>query len=277
MAGVCLAPLPLRTRAEGVLWLPEQAQVRAGADGFVRRLLASPDQTVRAGDPLLETADPFLAAELAVLEARLRELRARHQATRREDLVEAQIVEDDIATTRAEIARARQRADEAIVRSAAAGRFIVPGAQDLTDRFVRQGEVLAYVAEPAELRARVVVRQGDVDLVRAQTRAVEVRLAGRPGESLPAAIEREVPGASERLPSPALGSEGGGSLAVDPSDEERTRALESVFQFELRLPAELAEAHFGSRVHVRFDHGTETLAGQSYRKLRQLLLSRFGV
>ena len=40
-----VVPLPYHTRAEGVVWLPERAILRAGADGFVARVLraAGPD------------------------------------------------------------------------------------------------------------------------------------------------------------------------------------------------------------------------------------------
>jgi putative peptide zinc metalloprotease protein len=49
-------PMPLRTHAEGVVWVPENAEVRAAADGFVERLLVRPDAVVSAGDLLLSTA-----------------------------------------------------------------------------------------------------------------------------------------------------------------------------------------------------------------------------
>jgi putative peptide zinc metalloprotease protein len=35
-----VVPAPSWTRTEGVIWVPEEAQVRAGADGFIERLLA---------------------------------------------------------------------------------------------------------------------------------------------------------------------------------------------------------------------------------------------
>jgi putative peptide zinc metalloprotease protein len=70
-----------------------------------------------------------------------------------------------------------------------------------------------------------------------------------------------------------LGSRGGGPVAVDPADAEGTRTLDRVFQVELGLP--VATARLGSRAYVRFDHGTEPLGAQWYRRLRQLLLSRF--
>jgi putative peptide zinc metalloprotease protein len=270
-------PVPLRTRAQGVVWPPERSQVRAGADGFVRRLVAAPGARVAAGDPLIECEDPFLGANVKLLEARLRELRARVEAAERADRVQAEIAREEMATVEADLARARERAADAVVRSPALGNFVVPDPEALIDRFVKQGELLGWVTDLSVPSARVVVSQAEAALVRGRTRDVAVRLAERPGEVLPARIEREVPSGSNRLPSPALGSEGGGPFAVDPADEEGTSALERVFQFELALPQGAAVAHVGGRVHVRFDHGAEPVALRWGRDLRRLFLRRFGV
>ena len=56
--GVCFAPVPLRSRAEGVIWVPERAHVRATADGFVERIVAPPGSRVRQGDVLVVCRDP---------------------------------------------------------------------------------------------------------------------------------------------------------------------------------------------------------------------------
>ena len=55
-----LFPAPLRTRVEGVVWLPEEAMIRAGTAGNVVRLIARPNSKVSAGQALFELEDPFL-------------------------------------------------------------------------------------------------------------------------------------------------------------------------------------------------------------------------
>jgi putative peptide zinc metalloprotease protein len=270
-------PIPLRTRAEGVIWPPDRSQVRAGADGFVRRLLVASEVRVAEGDALIETDDPFLAARVRVLEARLRELLARRDALWVSDMVEAEVLDGEIAAAQADLDRARERVEEALVRSPGSGRLVLPHDGDVIDRFVRQGEVLGHVTDFSKPIARVVVGQRDIGLVRERTRAVEVRLAQRRDEVIPAVIEREVPSASQQLPTPALGSAGGGAFAVDPSDGEGLTALESVFQFDLALPAGTPVEQIGGRVYVLFDHGSEPLAQRSFRAIRRLFLGRFGV
>jgi putative peptide zinc metalloprotease protein len=270
-------PMPSLTRAEGVVWPPEGAEVRAHADGVVLRLLVEPNAVVAPGDPLVLTRDASLEAHVEVLQAQLRELRARHHAERTTDRVKAQITSEEIETVAAALARAREQMGDVVVRSPAHGSFLAPRFGDLVGRFVKQGDLIGYVVGPAIATARVVVPQSDIALVRDRTEAVEVRLSRRVGEALPAVISREVPAGSDRLPSPALGTAGGGRILVDPDDPDRMRTLEKVFQLDLALPPEAGVGEIGGRVYVRFDHGSEALAVQGYRAIRRLFLRQIGV
>jgi len=272
-----LVPLPSRTRAEGVVWAPEGAEVRAGADGFVLQVLARPDTLLEPGQPLLLTRDPSLEARVAVLEAQLQELRARHHAERGRERVKARITAEEIETTVKALGYARQRVGEMVVRSPVAGVFVISQPHDLLGRFVRQGELIGYVLGKTIDTVRVVLPQADAALVRDRTEHVEVRLQSRIGEVLRARIRREVPGATNRLPSAALGTHGGGRLAVDPADPEGLQTLEPVFQLDLSLLQSRSIREIGGRAHVRFDHGSEPLAAQAYRGLRRLFLRELGV
>ena len=90
-------------------------------------------------------------------------------------------------------------------------------------------------------------------------------------------IVREVPGAQTDLPSPALGTAGGGSIAIDPTSLNTPRSLEPLFHFDVSLPAGDVSHYIGARVFVRFDHGAEGIAFRAVRAGRQLFLSQFGV
>ena len=276
-AFLTLVPLPLHTLAEGVIWLPERSWVRPGTPGEVQSLLAEPGMMVVEGQPLIRLADPFLSTQVRALEARLRELEARYQSRWREDRVGAAILSDEVAVARADLARARERLAALVVTSPVDGTFVVSQPEDLPGRFLEQGQPVAYVVGPDTLTARVVVSQADIGLVRERIQGVAIRTAGRIEQVREVAVLRQVPQASERLPSPALGLGGGGSIPVDPTDPEGNRVLESVFQLDLRLPGREMILNPGGRVYVRFDHGREPLAAQWYRRLRQLLLRRFDV
>ena len=272
-----VVPVPLRTRAEGVVWAPEDALVRAGTHGFVRCVQVEPGARVRKDQLLIETRDPLLTAQVAVLRARVEELHSRHDAALATDRVQAQIVAKELGDAEAALRRSEQRLAEQEIRSPEEGILVVPGAQDLPGRYVRQGELMAYVLDRQRPTIRVVVPQSEVDFVRRRTRAVGVRLAERLAEVKPAVVRREVPEAENRLPSTVLGSVGGGAFAIDPTDAGGTRTFTKLFQFDVELVEPLDEIFVGSRAYVRFDHGTEPLAYRFYRDLRRMFLRRFHV
>ena len=274
---VALVPVPLSTQAEGVVWIPERSYVRAKTDGFVDRIAAKSGTQVKRGEPLIECSDPLLPAEIKVLESRLRELQTIFHTERISDRVRAEITREEIQQVTAELNRALERAEELTIVSPLSGKFLVPMAQDLPGRFVRRGELLAYVVDRSTISARVVVSQADVDFVRQRTQGVKVRLPETVSEILPAVLKREVPAATDELPSRTLSQEGGGEIAIDPRDMMGTKAFKKIFLFDLEMPAQARLYNVGGRVYVRFDHGREPLVYRWYRGARQLFLRRFNV
>ncbi len=274
---IFVVPAPSWTRAEGVIWLPEETQVRAGSDGFIARLLVPADSEVQRGQPLIRAEEPFLAARVAVLKAQVDELSARYDALLPTDRAQAAMVREQMVAAQANLRRAREREEALVFRSPASGRFVVPNAEDLPGRFVNKGQLVGYVVASRELTARVAVPQDDIAMVRQSTRGVQVMLAAWGSEPMVGEVRREVPGGSLKLPTAALGTSAGGAIAVDPRDPEGMTALRQTFQLEVALPPEVRADHLGARVHVRFDHGFEPAGLQLYRALRRLLLRQFDV
>jgi len=274
---VFFVPVPLGTMAEGVIWIPEQSFVRAGTDGFVDRLLATPGSRMKRDDPLIECSDPLLPAQIKVEESRLRELRAMYDTQILENRVQAKITEDEIHHVIARLEDLRERADELTIHSSADGRFVVPMSEDLPGRFVRRGELLGYVLDRSTVSARVVVTQPDVDFVRQKTYGVSVRFPEKMNVSMPAKLLREVPAATDQLPSRTLSQEGGGNIPIDPRDMMGVKAFMKIFLFDIELPVYSDPVNVGGRIYVRFDHGGEPLFWRWYREARKLFLRRFDV
>ncbi len=272
-----LLPLPYATVAQGVLWVPEDAAVRARTEGLVREITAEPDRRVEAGQPLIALEDPILETRVELLEMRLREFELRLDAIKMVDLVQANVLREQIRHTQAALALDRQRMRDLTLHSPAAGRLVLLEAEDLPGRFVVKGQLLGYVVSEADPVIRVVVPQSGVDLVRQRTDRVDVRFATRLGEVTPARVIREAPAAIETLPAMSLGTLGGGDVLLDPKDPRGTRVLESLFQLDLGVAAGQRSAMIGARAYVRFDHGNEAIAWRLYRAVRQLFLSHFDV
>ena len=273
IAGLATLPLPLTTSAEGVMWLPENGEVRVGTDGVLGEWLSAPGSVVRAGDPLVELEDRTIAADLAVAEAGVRAAEARYVAARAADGVDLGSMLAQLQRAEAEHAAALERSTSRLVTSPADGRFIVAHPLDLTGRYLHQGDVVGYVVSPQRGTVVAVVAQDDIGLLETRLRDVHVRLADDPDHTQRAALTRLTPAGDFSLPSAALGTAGGGNTAVAPDDADGRRTLSRVFRVELTLdqPAE----RLGGRAFVRFDHGSEALALRGLRRVRQLFLSHF--
>ena len=279
IAGAVLfvAPAPYWTRADGVIWVPVDAQVRAGADGFVRTIAARPGTLVQRGSPLIVVENPELEPKIRVLEAQVRLLQTRAQAERQTDRVRWEISRDALEATRKELEHYRQLQRELTVLSPTRGTFVLTTpASDLPGRFLRKGQEIGYVVPGAVAIARVLVSQDDIDVVRTRTDQVRVKLAGRMYETFDAKIRREVPEATDRVVNLAMSSVGGGTAALDPTDAQRPKTLNTWFEFELELPA-MRSYVLGEHVYARFEHDPEPLAWRIYRSVRQLFLERFSV
>lgn len=270
-------PLPYATVAEGVIWVPERAQLRARTEGTVAAYLTAPDSEAAPGQALVALEDPVIASRAEVQAAQLSELRLRYDAVRVQDRVQAEILQEQIRGAEQTLANTQQRGADLVIRAEGTGRFIAPAASDLPGRFLKRGDLVGYVLGADDPVIRVVVPQGEVDLVRTRTVGAAVRFAESLGEVRPATLRREVPAAQVELPSLALSTQGGGQVAVDPANPNRPQALQSLFLFDLDLTSGLPLNALGERVYVRFDHGREAIAWRVLRGVRQVFLSHLRV
>lgn len=270
-------PAPSSTQAEGVIWAPEEALVRSTVDGFITRVVAAPGQQVRRGDVLIECEDPELAARTRVLQAQLDELEARYNASIISKRVQADMINEQKAHLLAALELANKRQAELQVRSGSDGIFVMADVPNAPGKFTQRGEILAYVTDSAASHVRVVVAQSAENLVSQRTRKVEIRPAGSVGQPFEAQIKREVPAATDELPSMTLSLQGGGKIGLDPTKPGDGKALEKLFILDLDLAAGAPTNYIGGRIYVRFEHQPEPLAEQWYREARRVFLKRFNV
>ncbi len=278
LSGFLLAvPMPYHSHAEGVLWLPEEAMVRAGSNGFMREFLVKPGTHVSSGDALMKSSDQTLGAQLRQSEAKVTELQAEYTGQFVTDRAKAQVVLDKLETEQANLERIRERVGELVVHAKTEGILVVPQMVDMPGRYYRRGELLGYVVGKTNALARVVVPQEAVDKVRGATERVRVRPVDRPQLAFEGRVLREVPAGGEYLPSAALATDGGGEVAVDPRDQKGAKSLQRMFQFDIELVDVDPVDRFGQRVFVRFEHQMAPLSVQWYRSIRLLFLTSFHV
>lgn len=271
LAIIAFAPLPYYTMAQGVVWLPEKAEIRSRSEGFVRSLYSEDGSTVSAGDLIMVLKNPELNTRIAEADAHLVALRSKLSAAGNTDLVKANKIRDEIAAAHSALDKLIAEKHALNVRAGDHGRLVVPNFQDMQDRYVARGDVLAYVIPQDNLKVRTVIRQKDEELVRHLTENIEVILSERPDRSYAASMSREIPASTLDLPSLALAVQNGGTFVTDPADNPGSKSLHPVFVVDLEL-ADLATQRVGSRVWVRFNHGNTPLLQQWKLKWRQLFL-----
>ena len=265
-------PVGQSTYAEGMVSLPENAFIRAGADGIVARVHLADGDPVEKNGVILKLDNPELETRLSSLLAQLEEIHARHQDVFLQDRTKADILKIKASAIEADIEDVRAQLESLEIVSATAGMASLPLASDLPGRFVRRGDVIGHIVAPSGSSALVVVSQDDIDRVRRQVKAIEVKLGSRPSQTYTAASFRELPQGTDRLPHRMLGSGSGGLIAVDARDESGRQLLSKVFLVEIVLPTEIPASYLGHRIYVRFIHEDESLGARIVRKFNQLLL-----
>ncbi len=271
---VFAVPLPFRTAAWGVVWLPDHARTRPQIDGFVASFAARDGESVVPGQLLLTLTDPALLAQRVALASELRQLSAQRIDALSGDMLRSTNLREELQRVQGDLALVEQRIAQLEVRSQAAGQLVMPRQQDLLGSYVQRGATLGYVLDRGEVGVRAVLPERDAALIRESFRGVEVRLADAIHTTVAASLVRDVPAAGFELPGAALGDRGGGPFMTDPADRDGLTSVEPLVSIDLLLP-ENALRRVGGRAWVRFDHGAQPLAVQAWRRLRQMFLQNF--
>ncbi|MCK9622401.1 MAG: hypothetical protein M0R47_17910 [Methylobacter sp.] len=277
MALISIVPFPSYTLAEGIVWVPDNAQLRAESDGFSGPLLTRNNSQVDNGTDILQLEDPFLQTQVEIQLAKLKELEANYRAEKFNDLIKAQILKEQIPAVQAELANAQKNVQSMQLKSATQGQLLIPDADDLPGQFLKQGDLIGYVINNSLPIVRTVVTQDDMGKLQAGTERVQIRLVNHLDQVIPAKIIRIIPEATNRLPSAALATSAGGRMILDPDRTEDLVTLENFFLVDVEFSPLDPTILIGTRTYVRFDHGGQALAKQWYRSLRQLFLRQFNV
>jgi putative peptide zinc metalloprotease protein len=282
LAGIVVAvigfmPIPSYTLSQGVVWQPDEVRLRAQHDGFVESLMVKNNQSVAVGTPLLSLHDPFLRSEARIAQARVHELEARYRASRSNNDIQVGIALDELQIAESELQFIREKSSAMSVDAFKSGELVLLEADDLPGRFLRKGDLLGYIIDDELPTVRMAVSQDHIGQLRQLVTNIKVRFASEPGRDFNARILRQAPEATNRLPSAALATMGGGPFIASTDDKNQLETQEKVFLVDLEPDFEGREIPLGTRAYVRVNHGNEALASQWYRRLRQVFLRQFNV
>jgi putative peptide zinc metalloprotease protein len=272
-----IVPVPFYAVSEAVVWVPDETVVRARAAGLVDVSMVSSGQLLKKGDLIGVLENSALEAEREATLGQMDELDARLRKEETEDIVKAVATRRQLEAAREKYQDAERKTTDLNLFAGANGRWVFVNGSEPAGQYFKRGQIIGYVIDGPTKILRAAVAQEDVNLVQARTKSVSVRLFRRPFVAYDAKNVRPVASGQQQLVSPALGSEGGGVIPVDPSQQEGTTALQRVFDCEIELEQADPLAVFGDRAQVRFDLGWAPLAQQLFLRLRQAFLARLNV
>ena len=269
-----LIPAPFVSTAQGVVWIPDEAQIRPEVEGFVREIHVRHGELVEPGQVLVELEDNELTADHAKLSKQVESMQADQFNLVFQDPARAMEMVGKIDKTKAELQRLEQKLGGLMIRSQAKGTLVMPHQDDLPGTFVKKGQLLGYVLNQNAISVRVAVPEPDAALLRERNSRILVRTADHPNEEVIGEVGADSNSVTRALPSAALADINGGRYPTDPEDKEGMTTVEPVVLMDIVLPTVMLERS-GVRATVRFEHGSEPLAQQAYRRLRQLFLRYF--
>ncbi len=267
-----VVPLPSSTRAQGVVWVPQQGEIFAQTAGFVSQVAVSPGDEVSKGQLLLTLDAPELEKSIVVMENELLAMDVRSELLRSLDPSEYAMLQEDISTLKRTLTEKRQQKDQLQVVADANGTFTPSQLQKLEGRYFAQGELIAQIVDPSDLVVRVAVPDVNSGRLQSGVMSASVKLAESLGRNIKANVVNEVPAADRTLPSAALGVAGGGGIAIASSDPKGLTTVESIFHLQLGLPENTEIFGVGERAYVTLRHKAEPLGKRWLRSLRQVFL-----
>ena len=277
---VFAVPLPFYSIQDGVVWLPDQAIVRAPVDGHLTNQTANPNQAVQIGDTVLVLSNSKILQEKQLSEERINALALQIRQTQPLDLAKMQLLRQQQTAEEAKLIHLQREAEYLVVRAQSKGYWYPADMKFLEGQFAKKGSILGYVVAGISDTVRVAVRQDDMKLIEERLQAVEIRPATHMEHSYSASLSRITPRGDFELASPALGIEGGGQIATRSSENGGQQALERFFDVDLSIQRHQINDEkwiFGQRVYVRFNLGRTPLAWQWFLRLKQLFLKELHV
>jgi len=275
---LAVIPFPHYFRASGVVQAKEWSQIITEASGEVAEVLAEPGKPVKAGQPLLRLENPELVMQLAQAQATKQEVEGRLRAAMQRDAAAVEPLRKRLESAEKLMERIVKEQQNLIVRARHEGIWVAPGVEDLQQRIVKRGSPLGLLVNPKQFEFSATVMQEDVDriFIKNAIPPAEVRLPGDASVVLKVEQLRVVPGEQKNLPTPALGWEGGGDIAINMKESSGRVAAEPFFSVIGQFPSdnELVLLH-GRTGKVRFQLESEPLLPRWIRRLGQLLQKRF--
>ncbi|MEO6739708.1 MAG: biotin/lipoyl-binding protein [Chthoniobacteraceae bacterium] len=265
-------PMPASVHAYGSVQADEYTLVATAAPGHVERVLVASGSTVKAGQPLLQLADPELNYEVRINRAQLLEANVRRRQAIAQSGANLRTIDGVLESLRKREAELVRRERDLVVIAAHDGLWASPRINDFAGRWLTRGSVVGEIVNPAKyvFTARVPTRDA-LELVSGKFRGAGVRLLGQPNRLIDTTAWHLVQAAAEASePEKEQRREGAG--------ESDAKAAKGAPEFEVRaelLPRDNSvRLLHGQTGIIRIAVPWEPLLSQWMRTVRQIFQNR---
>jgi len=185
-------------------------------------------------------------------------------------------IDGSIASVQDQLDRVAGEEEALVVRADRDGLWVAPDLDEMNDMWIPRGTSIGKVIDDSRFDFVCVIPQQDASAVFSNViRGSKVRLAGQADAPLSVTSITRIPAGQTRLPSAALGLQGGGNLPTS-SDAGGDIAAQSFYELRLGIQRNDAASLFqGISGEVRFKLPPEPIMAQAYRRLRQMLQARY--
>ena len=222
-SGALFIPLPDRMTAPGLVEYAQRTEVRTDAPGQIVEIGFETRDRIGPEDLVMRLENPALQADIARLRAAL----ARQQtllsiALAAKTIGERQRIDEEMRSTREELAEAEHRLSGLEVRAPHQGVVLTPDIPERNGRWLARGDIAFEVGDPENYEIEAWLTREDLDRTKRTKTALTFRPETFGAEDIPVELVRFEPRAALSLPPPALTTEGGGPLAIATEGTERS-------------------------------------------------------
>jgi putative peptide zinc metalloprotease protein len=168
-----------------------------------------------------------------------------------------------LAAVREELRYLKSLTEKVVVPCPVAGVVTTPRPKDLIGRFVKEGDLICVVEEPAALEAEIAMAEQDVGRIR-PGQPVELRVRSLPLEAVHGRVVRVAPAATRAETGPALGT-------VAPARGEAAGTITVYCQLDAAGP----DLRPGVTGYARVSCGRQTVGDLAWERVRRLVRTEF--
>ena len=167
-----IPPVPSSVSSDFVLEPGREARVRAEVAGMIRQVYVREGEAVQAGQALATLENPEIEAEARALSDELAMANSNmRMAQERSDLERAARASRERDRLLEDVEVAQKRAEELVIRAPLDGFVTTPQVEQRTGEYLAAGDELCEVADRSTMKARVLVRDWEMEDVHLQAAA----------------------------------------------------------------------------------------------------------